>query len=279
MIHPAYPTPQQVDQWCQKLLRDSDAMQFTAEPAELPERPGEVRARHTVGQFMAFEAPASGTLMAVERFYAYFQPVFSGGPAPLLVHLPGYGGELSMHPELVAAGFNVLHVNPRGYYTPHGPAIDKLLDGAWPVLPETVMSLGERGYVQWYRDALIAVRWAQAQKSVQPNRVGFFGTSQGGGAALVLASIARGRGTKAVAADVPFLTHFPMARGMNDPGAYSLAFTPLDPMEKDDGSKAMQAWHALGYTDTMSHVHRLSMPGLLTGGVALGRCLDEGARI
>ena len=46
---------------------------------------------------------------SAERFYAYFQPVYSGGPAPLLLHVPGYGGELSMHPELVFDGFNVLH--------------------------------------------------------------------------------------------------------------------------------------------------------------------------
>jgi hypothetical protein len=181
MIHPNYPTPQQVDQWCDKLLRDSDTVQYAAVPAEMPDRPGEVRARHTTGQFIAFETPTSGASHGVDRFYAYFQPVCGGGPAPLLVHLPGYGGELSMHPELVAAGFNVLHVNPRGYYTPQGPDDDKRLDGAWPVLPETVLSLGERGYVQWYRDALIAVRWAQAQKSVQPERLGFFGTSQGWG--------------------------------------------------------------------------------------------------
>ena len=40
-------------------------------------------------------------------------------PAPLLVHTPGYGGEMSMHPEL-AQYFNVLHINPLGYTTPEG---------------------------------------------------------------------------------------------------------------------------------------------------------------
>ncbi|GEM_PF-2223529 len=31
-------------------------------------------------------------------------------PAPLVVHTPGYGEEMSMHPEL-ARYFNVLHIN------------------------------------------------------------------------------------------------------------------------------------------------------------------------
>jgi cephalosporin-C deacetylase-like acetyl esterase len=278
VIHPNYPTSQQVDQWCDKLLRDADAVQYTATPTEMPDRPGEVRARHTTGQFMAFETRFSvggGGTSNAERFYVYFQPVHGGGPAPLLVHLPGYGGELSMHPELVAAGFNVLHVNPRGYFTPQGPDNTRLLDGAWPVLPETVMSLGERGYVNWYRDALVAVRWARTQTSVQGERLGFFGTSQGGGTALVLSSILRGRSVKAVAADLPFLTHFPMMSSKKDTNAYFLAFARLDQLEKQDPAKLPQAWHALGYIDTMCHAHRLTMPVLLTAGSTDTICLPE----
>jgi cephalosporin-C deacetylase-like acetyl esterase len=267
MIHPDYPTPSQIDQWCDKLLGEVDATDYQAQAAAAPERPGEVRARHTSGQFIAFDVRSSA-----ERFYAYFQPVYSGGPAPLLLHVPGYGGELSMHPELVFDGFNVLHVNPRGYYTPHGPDNSKLLNGAWPVLPETVISLGERGYVDWYRDVLIALRWAQAQTCVQTGRVGLFGTSQGGGAALILASLARGRGVKAVAADVPFLTHFPMMWGMKERGAYSLAFSGLDDLQKNDRAKLSQAWRALGYTDTMCHAYRLNLPVLLTAGGADAVC-------
>ncbi|MDY4822139.1 MAG: hypothetical protein SO173_10870, partial [Lachnospiraceae bacterium] len=53
-----------------------------------------------------------------DPFYCYFQPCMHS-PAPLVVHTPGYGGEMSMHPEL-AQYFNVLHINPLGYTTPEG---------------------------------------------------------------------------------------------------------------------------------------------------------------
>ena len=135
--------------------------------------------------------------------------MYSGGPAPLLIHLPGYGAEMSAHPELVAAGYNVLHINPLGYATPNGPDETKVVNGAWPVLPETVTTCGKKGYCDFLTQAVAAARWACAQPCVQANRLATLGTSQGGGTALLLGSLLAGRGVKAVAADVPFLTDFP----------------------------------------------------------------------
>ncbi len=52
-------------------------------------------------------------------FYALFQPAL-GGPWPLVVHTPGYGSEISLHPEIAFAGYNVLHIQPMGYMSPSG---------------------------------------------------------------------------------------------------------------------------------------------------------------
>jgi cephalosporin-C deacetylase-like acetyl esterase len=93
-----------------------------------------------------------------------------------------------------------------------------------------------------------------------------------GGTSLVLSSVMRGRGVKAVAADLPFLTHFPMMSAMKYTDAYSLAFTRLEQLQKEDPGKLPQAWHALGYIDTVSHAHRLTMPVLLTAGGADAVC-------
>ena len=72
----------------------------------------------------------------------------------------------------------------------------------------------------------------------------------------------RERGVRAAAADVTFLTNFPLALATVEPGAYGLMFEPLGQM----GDRAGEAWRALGFVDTTSHAHRLTMPVLLTAG-------------
>ena len=261
MLHEHYPARNEIDAWCSDLLARSDGTDFKATPLNAPSYSFALAVRHTRDHtYMAFESKAFDT------FYGYWQPAAGGGPAPLLVHVPGYGAELSAHPELVATGFNVLHVNPQGYGTPMGPNEAKKIGGDWPVLPETVESLGKQGYVHWLRDALVAIRWACAQPVVQRDRIGLFGTSQGGGTSLLLASLLHGRGVKAVAADVPFLTNFPLVFQMSSPGAYSLALTPLTQLRNHAPTNVPAAWKALGTIDTMSHAHRLSLPVLLTAG-------------
>lgn len=191
-------------------------------------------------------------------FYLFWQPAHCD-PAPLLVHLPGYGAEFAEHPELVATGFHVMHVSPLGYMTPYGPDESKRAEhGHWPVLPDTVSSAARAGYFDWLLAAALAVRWAEEHEQVASQRISFFGTSQGGGAALLLASMFRDHGVRCAAADLPFLTNFPMA---NWRGAYETAL-----LGKSKNMEPSALWHAVGYIDTMSHSRRLSLPVLLTAG-------------
>ena len=96
-----YPTPTQVDTWCDSLLSTADAVKVKATPVATS--PYDFRmgpwASTSHSRYVAFASRKCGT------FYGYWQTVTSGGPAPTLVHLPGYGAEMSAHPELVAAGF------------------------------------------------------------------------------------------------------------------------------------------------------------------------------
>jgi len=201
------------------------------------------------------------TIAGQDPFYAYWQPAASA-PAPLLVHVPGYGSEISTHPELAAIGFHVLHVSPLGYGTPEGPDESMFIDGIWqwPVLPDTIASSATRGYNDWLMNVAVAVRWATSRSDTLPNRVSFFGTSQGGGASLLLGSLFRDRGVRCVAADLPYLTNFPLADGR---GGYHKAWRALDKLE-DRGA----GWRGLGYIDTLSHADRLTCPVLLTAGSA-----------
>lgn len=199
-----------------------------------------------------------------DAFYCYFQPCFQKS-APLIVHTPGYGGEMSMHPEL-AQYFHVLHINPLGYTTPKGKDKEKMiLDGCGSVLPDTFLSGGEKGYYTWLVNCVMAVNWALSKECVLKDRVSFFGTSQGGGAALLLGSIFCDI-TRAVASDQPFLTNFELAEGRGAYGTGNKLYEDADPGLLERGRYLI---------DTVHHLHRYRFPILLTSGGRDETCPPE----
>jgi len=247
----SYPNNEEIDAWTESIW---DLVDTTTCQVELLADQGfthNLGIRHTPGfQYIQF------TPTGMSQFFGYWQPAVSQ-PSPLLVHVPGYGAEMSAHPDLVAAGFNVLHISPLGYSTPRGADETKKRDDQWPVLPDTILSEGKKGYREWLANCAMAIRWALEQPECE-NRISFFGSSQGGGGALLLASLFKDRGVRCAAADVPFLTDFIGAQGR---GAYALFSEALNLV--DDKASA---WRAAGLIDTLSHVHRLDLPVLLTAG-------------
>lgn len=269
-----YPSTNEIDRWVDELFAlaaESPLGTEVIDPEsyEWPQSknlPYQYAARHHLGAaYIKFY-----NLVTEEPFYGFWQPAFNT-PAPLLIHVPGYGAEMSAHPELVQEGYNVLHISPLGYCTPKGMNRRKTADEtdplAWPQLPETIISGGKKGYKQWFIDCINAINWALKQTEVLDRRISFFGTSQGGGAALILASMFRDQGARCAAADVPFLTNYPLANGR---GAYEIVQKALDNV-----FHSKDAWHALGFVDTLSHVDRLTMPILLTAGRLDEMCPPE----
>lgn len=250
-LHPHYPASKEIDEWCVSLLERSASRELRAEIV-----PDPVWIRdHVVSSagpchYVRFETPE-------RAFYGVWQPAPSS-PAPVAIHVPGYGAEMTAHPGIAEAGFNVLEINPLGYMTPDGPTEP---DYNWQVMPDTVRTRGRAGYVDWLSDACVAVRWARGQACAYQDRVGFFGTSQGGGTALLLASMHRDTGARCVAADLPYLTGYPLMIDQPNHGAYAAAFTAFS-----QAGGAPDEWRALGFIDTISHAHRLDMPTLLTAG-------------
>jgi cephalosporin-C deacetylase-like acetyl esterase len=247
-----YPSPEEVDAWIQSIWQISESVGYQTEQLPVNCFPHNLGINHAKGsQYIKFIPEGRHV------FYAYWQPTWST-PAPLLVHIPGYGAEMSAHPELVAQGYNILHISPLGYGTPHGPDQNKMREGIWPVLPDTITSDAEKGYKLWLLDCILAIKWAVQRSEVIRDRVSFFGTSQGGGGALLLGSMFRDKGIRCVAADVPFMTNFPMANGR---GAYGMTKNALSKLDSMDAG-----WRALGFIDTLSHARRLTIPVLLTAG-------------
>jgi len=256
-----YPNSKEVDQWVDSIWELADSMECKVEVLNINANTHSM-GNHNNTEFTYIKFNSEG----LDPFYGYWQPTHST-PAPLLVHVPGYGAEMSMHPELISQGYHVLHISPLGYATPSGPDETKKRSDNWPVLPDTVTSSAEKGYKLWLINCILAIKWAQGLQEVLNQRISFFGTSQGGGGALLLGSIYRDKGVRCVAADLPFLTNFPMSSGR---GAYRHATMGLNKV-KDSSI----GWKHLGYIDTLSHAERLTVPVLLTAGVKDDVCPPE----
>jgi len=199
-----------------------------------------------------------------DPFWCLWQECPRPGIHKALVHLPGYGTETSTHPSLVHSGYHVLHINPRGYCSPDGFGNQEWREpnGTATVIYRNLDNPKEYGYRFWFQDAIIAFRWLQHQANVD-KKFGFYGSSQGGGAALILASILSDEGVVgAVAADVPFLTNFLMAFSKQNRGAYEFALSHLPKDEKT----FQQCFRTLGFVDTVVHAPRMRYPVLLTAG-------------
>ncbi len=265
-IHPYYPTPADIDGWV-------DALYSAA--AETPTN------GQSLGGYCFHNAcgPMHMNRSVLMRFTQPNMRPFYGmwhramnGPRPLVVSLPGYGSELSTHHDVAAANYNLLELVPMGYWTPNGMAEEYRhpQTGAWPVLTNSVLDRhGAESYWGWMINAIGAVLWAMKQPSVLPDRVSFFGTSQGGGTALLLGSIFRDRGTRCVCADEPFLTHYPLSHFI---GAYDIIRAGMEQVSPEIG------WNNLGYVDTVSHAHRMVYPVLLTLGTGDTVCPPETVR-
>ncbi len=249
-----YPDSAAVDEWLESIWDLVDATPCAAELLADAGFTHQLSMHHLANAYVRFEPEG------MDQFYGYWQPARSG-PAPLVVHVPGYGAEISAHPEIVSEGYNVLHVSPLGYTTPTGPELAKKRDGEWPVLPDTILTDGREGYRHWLANCAMAVNWALARDDTLADRVSFFGTRQGGGGSLLLGSLFAGRGVRCVASDVPYLTDIRGAVASGKPGGYAM-FADMLPLLPDVAG----AWRTAGVLDTLSHVYRLDMPVLLTAG-------------
>ena len=250
----AYPSHTEVDAWVEELVRKSKRVTVKGELLDdMPVRIPFGNSPNTlVNRYVKFTADDTR-----RPFYGYWQPALNT-PAPLLINLPGYGGSITMHPQIADLGYSILHISPLGYVTPEKPIYELALpDGNWPVLPNT--AAGEPGgYEAWLSDCLLAVRWALTRPEVLPGRLSLFGTSQGGGGSLLLASILGPEKVRCVCADLPFLTDFP---GSALEGA---AYALLQPVYET--TPVADFWRRLGYVDTVSHARRLTMPVMLSAG-------------
>jgi len=253
-----YPTLEEIDAYWSDALSE---VPQSVEPVKVEGRevlPNHTYDRHTGAKWLMFQG-VDGV-----KFWCLWQPCGRPGLRKTLIHVPGYGTEVSAHPSLIHAGYNVMHINPRGYCGPKGFANPEWRspEGGAMVLYRNLDKPEKYGYRFWFQDAVIAIRWLQTQPNVA-DRFGFFGSSQGGGAALLLGSILANEGiVGAVAADVPYLTNFRLAFEKENRGGYETVLSRLT----EDEDQFSKSFRTLGYVDTVAHAPRMNYPVLLTIG-------------
>lgn len=251
-----YPDKYEVDNWLDDIYNTAVNTRYDVEFLDIGLPWDKIGTRHIKeAKYIKF-IPAGR-----EAFYCYWQPSQFGN-APLLVHTPGGGAEMSMHPDLVMQGYNVIHISPLGYMTPYG--VNERLRGSSflpPCLAETITTKAQGGFKQWLIDCCIAIEWARKQNKVISDRFAFFGTSQGGMGSLLLGSLYSDKGVKCIAAEEPFATNFPMNKALDESPGYKIVFDMIDELENPS-----EGWYALGFLDSLSHLHRLTFPVFLAAG-------------
>jgi len=190
------------------------------------------------------------------------------GPRPALLHLAGYGGELLVHQDMVAAGFVVFDLSHRGMKW-GSEGFDRRLPR--PLVARDVEDRERYVYRAVYQDCLLALRFLRGRPEVDAGRVGVLGTSQGGG--LTIGTAALG-GVRAAAADLPWLTHF--ARQLAEPvqGSYN----EVKDLLRAHPDLEAAARTTLAYYDTTSFATRLSAPTLVSLGQADAVCPPDSIR-
>lgn len=250
-----YPCPKEVEDWLSDIYRSgsSTAYRVSGSGSGFDEK---LWIPHLKGaSYIRFEPENR------RPFYCYWQPS-PFGKAPLIVHTPGGGAEIVIHPEIAMQGYNILHINPLGYMTPDGNDITVIPDRSKPpVIYETIISDARKGYKDWLTDCVIAIGWAFSQQNVSDDGISFFGTSQGGFGALILSSLFRDKGVRCVAAEEPFAVDFPFVKNNSGSAAYDMVYDAIS--AADDNRRG---WHAAGMIDVISHSSRLDIPVLLTAG-------------
>ena len=184
----------------------------------------------------------------------------------LLVSLPGYNSEWNDLAAYLGGDYDIIQLSPQGYNTPYGFNQKKRLRGTWPVLYDTVTKTDEdTGYNKWFFEAVLAT--VKIRKPGQ--KLIFLGTSQGGGASLIMSSVFNDLAV-ACNSEMPFLI------GLSDINYKKICEFVLNQLNSPEiiiyNFYAKERLHVI---DPVKHRERLVCPVLLVSGELDRDCTKE----
>lgn len=183
------------------------------------------------------------------------------GRLPAVLAVPGYSGVKAIPTQVVESGFAVLTLFPRAqgeskreWDLPHGTKLTYYLTDR------------ERFYYRaGYMDCLRGVDFLASRPEVDPERIGMWSRSQGGGLTLATASLdAR---LAAAVAEEPFLCNYPAAVAVTTKPYVELHdYLQAHPDERE------QALATLAMFDPLNLVEAITCPTLVNAGMRDETC-------
>jgi cephalosporin-C deacetylase len=248
--------PDDFDSFWDQVLAESAALPLEAERRALPER-----STPEVEVFELFFTSLGGVRIATW----FTLPRHRAGPVAGLLYVPGYISDPPLSKSWSKRGYALMSVAPRGkvrsnaQYNPGYPGL----------LTDNLTDRNTYGYRGFFLDAVRAMDALREQPEVDPNRVGVFGSSQGGGLTIMTAALHPG--VRAACAGAPYLCGFWDAIQLTSTYPYQEIrdYLRLHPERAD------RVRQTLAYFDGINFASRVRCPILVNIGLRDNVCPPE----
>ena len=193
----------------------------------------------------------------IRAWYSVPKDAPPGRKLPGVLAVPGYGGLKEIPTQVVLHGFAVLTLHPRG----QGESIPEWQLEHGTKLTYHLEDKDKYYYRGAYMDCLRGLDFLSSQQGVDPDRLGMWSRSQGGG--FTLATAALDSRLKAAVAEEPFLCNYPVSA--------DLASSPYCELRDYLGKHPEQretALSTLAYFDCLNLADRITCPTLVDIGMA-----------
>ncbi len=186
------------------------------------------------------------------------------GQFPAVLAVPGYGGTKPIPTHLVLNGFIVLTLHPRG----QGESIKEWQLEYGTKLTYHLEDKDEFYYRGAYMDCIRGLDFLGSHPEVDPQRLGMWSRSQGGGFTLATASL--DSRLKVAVAEEPFLCNYPVSVNIT-----SSPYCELRDYLAQHPEQRSQALETLSYFDCLNLVDQIECPTLVDIGMKDETCPYE----
>lgn len=248
--------PDDFDEFWDRLLETAAAIPLRSHVEHLP-----LRSTDEVDVFAAH----FDSLDDIRIFGWYSVPRDRPSPLPALLYVPGYISDPPLQKAWSTRGYAVLSVAPRGKIG----AYDRFNPGYPGLLTHNIVDRNTYGYRGFYIDAARGVDFLLSRPEVDRSKIGVFGSSQGGGLAIVVAALRRE--IAAASAGVPYLCGMLEASELTSTYPYYEIrdYLRLYPERRDAVAET------LAYFDGINFAPRITCPTIVNLGLQDNVCPPE----
>lgn len=197
----------------------------------------------------------------IRGWYSVPKDPSPGGRLPAVLAVPGYSGAKPIPAHLVLAGFAVLTLFPRAQG-------ESRREGELERDIKLTYNITDRAkyyYRGAYMDCLRGLDFLSSRPEVDPQRLGMWSRSQGGG--LTLATAALDSRLRVAVAEQPFLCNFPVAMSVT-----TSPYRELHDYDAAHPEEHQAVLDTLSYFDTLNLAENIQCPTLVDIGMKDETC-------